>query len=326
MIVATSSGIDFLAGKGDGTFSPTATIGDDAQFLAIADVNWDGRPDVVAVVQDAAAQIANVTVLLNSGTDGGIGFQSTSYEVPWPVVALAVGAYAGNGLAMIAVVSGSSTAPASITALQYQGNGTFATGPKSSLPFANPSQAIALNPFVDNSSYELVVVDGTDQALATFIYSDPTGFQLASQGVLPVGSANLSLAQADVNQDGYGDLLVGDVDNDNLLVLLSSPSLTFESINYFSLLAPARLMVGDFNGDGVPDVAASNGPLGMDVLINETAALASTAAFYSAAPYRIQGAPPSTQIGMATGDVNGDGRPDVVLVGTSTLTFLGSCP
>ena len=123
----------------------------------------------------------------------------------------------------------------------------------------------------------------------------------------------------DVNGDGLPDLIFGDASG-NLAVVLNqtTPGSTVPRF------APAKsfligtssgygLAIADFNGDGRPDIVGSyNGS--SYALLNTTGTGAMTASFDG--PTKL--VPAIAYDHLAVGDFNGDGRPDLVGIGTYT--------
>jgi hypothetical protein len=78
---------------------------------------------------------------------------------------------------------------------------------------------------------------------------------------------------------------------------------------------PMSVSIGDFNGDGSPDVAVANdASYTTSILLNTTATGATTPTFAPTVDFPTQARP----ISVSIGDINGDGSPDV-----ATANFLG---
>src|SRR3954465_15018677 len=68
------------------------------------------------------------------------------------------------------------------------------------------------------------------------------------------GNRPIAVASADINRDGFPDLVVADK-NDFITVLLGSSTGHFTvGGNLTTNSAPESIVAGDFNGDGYPDV------------------------------------------------------------------------
>jgi hypothetical protein len=76
-----------------------------------------------------------------------------------------------------------------------------------------------------------------------------------------VGSAN-AVAAADFNHDGNVDLAVANrLDPNNISVMLGNGDGTFQSpVPYPTTADPTYVVVGDFNNDGIPDLAVCDSP------------------------------------------------------------------
>lgn len=104
-----------------------------------------------------------------------------------------------------------------------------------------------------------------------------------------------------------------------LLFLLSpSSSLTAQAIfngprDYLVGSYPDSLVVGDFNGDGRPDLATANQfSNNVSVLLQN-----SDGTFAATADYAVGKGP----VSLATGDVNGDGKLDLIVLNSQDNTI-----
>ena len=77
------------------------------------------------------------------------------------------------------------------------------------------------------------------------------------------------------------------------------------------------MTTADVNGDGKPDLMVANqDDSTVSVLLNQTAPGASTPSFASQQPFATDTAP----VSVTAADVNGDGRPDLIVANTSANT------
>ncbi len=116
---------------------------------------------------------------------------------------------------------------------------------------------------------------------------------------------------ADVNGDGKMDLIVDDTAVDSVRVEFGNGHGGFsESAGYAVTNAPGRLVVKDLNGDGHPDIVVGQGAAGVAVLLNNGDGTFSSPTYYSITwPTGSSG---GAVDGLAVGDLNGDGKLDIV--------------
>ena len=267
----TTGQVSVLLGNGDGTFkSPVPySIGlGNSYFVAVADFNGDGKLDLAVANRTAADSV--VAILLGKG-DGT--FQApVSYSTGAPsAVFLAVADFNNDGALDLAVANSEAD---SVSILLGDGNGAFRTAAvyASGGALAN---SIAVGDFNADGTPDLAVVNGC----ATYynLTCSPSG----SVGVLlgngdgtfqpPVaygsgGNTANFVAVADFNGDGIPDLAVANqgpsaAGGAGVLGLLLGngdgafqPAVTFDSGGSLA----ASVSVGNFNGDGQPDLAVVN--------------------------------------------------------------------
>jgi hypothetical protein len=332
--------VGVLLGNGNGTFQ-TAVVYESgglfADSIAIADVNGDGKPDLIVANCGSSSQnncvntsgSGDVSVLLGNG-DGTFQTAALYSLGASGATSVAVADVNGDGKLDLVVATGSSTAGL-VGVLLGNGDGTFQTeatygsGGLSPLALAVANLGnghidviVANQCAADCSSSNVGVLvgngDGTFQTVVTY----PSG------GLFPD-----SVAIADVNRDGKPDVIVANsstslnVDNGNVGVLLGNGNGTLQTaITYGSgAFGAASVAVADVNGDGKLDLVVANcsgtassciGALPGDVgvLLGNGNGTFQTAVTYASGA--------STPFGVAVGDVNGDGRPDIVAANCSS--------
>ena len=139
--------------------------------------------------------------------------------------------------------------------------------------------------------------------------------------VLPDAYA-VNLVAADLNQDGKTDLIVGEYSATGNTVpgirtAFGNGDGSFQTPSALVALPgiPSAYNIADFNGDGYPDIAVTLANARPAILLNNGAG-------GFEAPTQPAGIPADDATGLAATDVNGDGLPDLVGVGTATLDIL----
>ncbi len=152
------------------------------------------------------------------------------------------------------------------------------------------------------------------------------GFTHATGSPFAVGNSPVSLALGDVNGDGVQDIMTANAPVDSVSVLLGNGSGGFTTASgspYNAGLIVNSVAVGDFNGDGIQDIAAAN-DFGVAVLLGN-----GSGSFSSAGPLYFTTGRGTGSIVVA--DFNGDGIQDLatankgsnnvsVLLGNSAAT------
>jgi hypothetical protein len=304
--------VSVLLGNGDGTFGAPVQYPDasSSQFLAVGDVNGDGIPDVVVAGSNTSVLLGNgdgtfqppLISHFGSALSGLADFKLADVNGDGKLDLVAVSSSGSQPLLSVALGNGDGTfrypyafvapgfLPGSIAVGDFNGDGFPDVAISSSETFCDPETGFC------ETTGAVTVFLGTGGGL----FGAPTVIN-------PVPGAG-SIAAGDFNGDGIPDLLTVNSTVDNhasIGVLSGNGDGTFRPPVSSALtqggLGPA--VVADFNGDGILDVAAVN-PSGNAVSVF----LGNGDGTFRAPLGFAVGSGPR---GLAAGDFNGDGFPDL---------------
>jgi outer membrane protein assembly factor BamB len=305
-------GNDVMLGAGDGTFSTVVqgkgSFSEGLDVLAVADVDGDGKPDVIgASFYQAMQSPQNVSVSLGVG-DGSFQAPELYAAGEYPE-AIAVADFNGDGHPDF-VVAGDGA-----RVFLNQGDGTFGS------PVAYVADAgvapVATADLNGDGHPDIVLAQGYPAPEAIVLVGNGAGTFGASASV-PMGSAATAIAVGDLNGDGKVDLVSAGSDVE---VFLGNGDGTFGApADYTAGQDPSGVAIGDVDGDGHPDLVVANTSSGsMSVFFG-----LGDGTFAWQLAYATGAGPVSPIIG----DFNGDGRPDIVtsdLDANAISVFLGTC-
>ncbi len=219
-----------------------------------------------------------------------------------------------NGRIQRTRVARPATTRTTVTSAAYPGIGL-----RSSLPAGAIPTAVVAGDFNQDGHMDFVVANGYTNDLWIYLGNGDGTFQLPRIVPLSKGLSPVYLAAADLRGDGDLDLIVAEFDTWTVGVLLGNGDGTFGYEQEFALpQPPAAVVVDDFNHDGKPDIGAvmdsASGSFGNAEPYIAFLAGDGTGKF--AAPVLTMNTGlPSSALSISSGDVNGDGLPDVLITG-----------
>jgi hypothetical protein len=360
VVAAVYSGISVLMGNGDGTFQapvlyPTSLNASAAVSLAIGDVNGDGRLDLVVVSGYISSPDsgASVNVILGNG-DGTFQapneFFSSAGNGANSVLIKDVN---GDGHPDLILADGCQSPNCSlgsnggVSVLLGNGDGTF----QAEVIYDSggvQAQSIALVDMNGDGYPDLIVANlcengrncdlngltgtGGPGGVSVLQGNGDGTFQSAVSYYSGGYDAN-PIAIGDVNGDGLPDVIVANncesgsdcahkVGPGGVSVLFGNGDGTLQAAVSYSSggYGTSSLAIADLNGDGYPDVVVAgnksagnypHGQLGLLLGVGD-------GSFQEPASFQSRG---YSAEGLAALDVNGDGRPDVVVVNNYARLF-----
>ena len=251
-------------GNGFG-YNSTLTVGYGPYAVAAADVNVDGKVDLIS----ANAYDGTLTVLTNNGS--GFGLNATLYVGTWPDSVAVADVNGDNKPDLICANSNDGT----LTVLTNNGTGVF--GFNATLTVGSKPAYVIAADLRGSGKPDLISANGFDGTLTVLTNNGHGlfGFKATLNVGLSTNSTPENVVAVDVNGDRKLDLVCADYGDDTLTVLTNNGSGGFVTAAMLSVgdpgSAPNAVAAADVNGDGRPDLISANPGTGkLAVLMNET--------------------------------------------------------
>jgi hypothetical protein len=313
---SSPQGTAVFLNNGTGTFhlGQQITAG---QPLAVADLNKDGKPDIVLenVVYSATGN-PTYSILIYAGAGNGT-FAQTGPSYPmgtgqFAPSAAAVDDFNEDGSADIALTIGNNQ----LTMLLGDGAGRFTQLATTAAVDERPS-ALLSGDFNHDGHTDVAVLSSSDSVVDILFGRGDGTFNFRSiYGTDGTGSIAFgSLTSGDLNRDGYMDLISTD-DSGFISPLFGKPGGTFNAALEYALgpFENTATLQADFNGDGIPDLAVLNYGGGCPLCFASVSVMLGKGNGQFN-PLGVRYKTGTLGAAFAVGDVNGDGKMDILVEG-----------
>lgn len=298
--------------------SSGSTYYDNATSVAVADLDGNGRMDVVTAYDRAFSDGTDggfVSTRMGQGTIGinfGAPIRSTGGAAPGPIVVANLDGNAQPDLVLCNAVS------PTVTLLYGSATpGTFGSSVNLSLGANRYAYAVAVADFNGDGKQDIAVAASGGSDVLVFLQNAGGGFTGVTPSSVAVGATPYSIA-AGALSGGNQDLAVG-LNGGQLAILKGNGDGTFQTpVNYPCGTTPASIKIADLDGVNGPDIAVADygATSSVIVFLNSGGGSFATGVSYPTGD--------SYALDLAIGDLNGDTKPDIAVANSGVPGDPGS--
>lgn len=300
-LVVTNSGdntLSYFKGRGDGTFKDQIIMktGEDPICVVTADFNNNGYLDLA--VLNYRDQTINIYFNSRFGNFRKTKIILKPGKIP---INMESGDFNRDGISDLAVTMRYHK----VMILLGKGKGRFEN--PVAIPVKGQPTAIVLGDYDRNKVVDIAIaIAGSAKTGLQILWGVGDGTFEPSE-VIKGGGQPLTLANIDVDNDGYGDLVTSSNVLHSMTLIRNNGNKTFTTLKDFASGSfPKFVAVADFTGDGRPDIAVSNAT---DDLITVSLGRGDGTFTYPPIPHVVDEYPQ----GMVVGDFDHDGLIDMAV-------------
>jgi hypothetical protein len=312
-----------------GTFASSTNFGAETSpsGIAVGDLRSTGAQDLVV----ANFISGTISVFLQTAP-GSAQYQSgVSYSTGGNPNEVALGDVNGDGKLDVIIADNASSGRIVILPQDPANPGKFLSAVVLTTP--NAASGLAVGDLNGDGKLDIAAAtsdgNGNNGSVIVF-YQDPAiAGSFHTPVTVPAGAQPITVKMADMNGDGAVDLVAANLGagtdgagSSGVSVVLqdgSNPGTFLTPITYAAQAGTIHLAIADIDGDMKPDVVAANlgpSPSGsVSVLLQDSTRPGTLKVAQS---YGAFGQP----LCVAVGDLNGDGRPDIVIADAGTATVM----
>ena len=233
--------------------------GNSPQDVSIADMDGDGAPDIIVTNSGTNT----ISILRNSSNAGGISFAAkTDYTTGLSPKGLRIADLDGDKKPDIISANFSS---GNVSVLRNTStSGSISLDPKIDLIAGSGTHGVTIGDLDGDGKNDITVSNTMSNTLSIFRNTSSTGsVSFAAKADIPTGSTPMNVSIGDIDGDGIPDLAVTNNTSNDISVFKNTSTNGAISlapkVDFITGNAPIGLSIGDLDGDGRPELIATNG-------------------------------------------------------------------
>ncbi len=297
-----------------GTLLDFPATGNNHEVAATADVDGDGKLDFVLT-----NNLGNnsVSVFRNTGSGGSISFApKVDYPVDNSPYSVATGDLNGDGKPDLAIVNSGSNKISVYRNTSTPGNISFAA--RIDFTVGSSPYSIVIGDINADGKPELAITTQGGSSSLSVMKNTTTGGTISFDA--PVDYATFGgpfvVSIGDLDADGKPDLAAAGAGPNSAIVIRNTTvagNISFAPAQFFTAgNYTVCVSIGDLNGDGAPDLVATNNNSDNVSALKNTS-VTGNISFDNHIDYMVGSHP----LFAAVGDLDGDGRPDIIAANSS---------
>lgn len=217
--------------------------------VVVDDFNGDGLADIVS----ASFRSSDLTLLLGGSTDTSVIGSARNLR------AVASGDVNGDGARDVILAGSGFAADASAGLQVLLGNGTGQFPATASAETEKNLVSVLAADLDGDGTDEILALSSSGRLLAFRLSTASGAPQIDPLGSKPIAPGAIAFDSGDFNRDGFADVVIANQDQQTIELLTGNGQGRFASIaTVGNVPAPSDVVVGDFDQDGIDDIAVSN--------------------------------------------------------------------